>query len=49
VGDEPDAVDVVLVDAAGEKKPQVLYEKAYLVDVRWDRLTPFVTAFESDQ
>jgi Tol biopolymer transport system component len=49
VGDERDAVDVVLVDADGEKDPQLLYEKAYLVDVRWDQLHPFVTPFKSDR
>ena len=49
VGDERDAVDVIQVDAAGEKKPKLLYEKAYLVDLRWDRLYPFVTPFQSDQ
>jgi Tol biopolymer transport system component len=49
IGDERDAVDVGLVSADGEKKPQVLYEKAFLVDVRWDDLYPFLTPFSGEQ
>jgi len=49
VGDERDAVDVGLVATDGEKKPRVLYEKAFLVDVRWDDLDPFLTLFVGDQ
>jgi hypothetical protein len=49
VGNERDAVDVGLVSADGEKKPKVLYEKAFLVDVRWDDLDPFLTLFAGDQ
>jgi Tol biopolymer transport system component len=49
VGDERDAVDVGLVSTDGEKKPKVLYEKAFLVDVRWDDLDPFLMPFAGDQ
>jgi Tol biopolymer transport system component len=49
IGDERDAVDVGLVSADGEKKPKALYEKAFLVDVRWDELYPFLTPFVGEQ
>jgi dipeptidyl aminopeptidase/acylaminoacyl peptidase len=49
VGDERDALDVVQVDTSGEQEPQLRYEKAYLVDLRWDQLHPFVLAFDANQ
>jgi hypothetical protein len=45
VGVDRDAVDIGLVSADGEKKPKVLYEEAFLVDVRWDGLDPFYEVF----
>jgi Tol biopolymer transport system component len=49
VGAERDAVDIGLVEVDGEKKPKVLYQEAFLVDVRWDKLHPFLTAFGGEQ
>jgi hypothetical protein len=39
---EAGEADVCLVPAAGDEPFEVLYERARLVDVRWDRLYPFL-------
>jgi len=41
LGDERDAVDVCRVRADGGEEFETLYEKAFLIDVRWDDLDPF--------
>ena len=41
IGDAYDAVDVCLAPIDGGGGFEVLYEKAFLIDVRWDDLYPF--------
>jgi Tol biopolymer transport system component len=40
-GPDPDDVEIIQAGADGEGKGQVLYEEAFLVDIRWGEIAPF--------
>ena len=47
-GDQEDDVEILQVNVNGEEAPELLYKEAFIVDVEWASMEPFLRLFFSD-